>query len=249
MDDATLQALSRDFEQAEPQDIIRWATEQFCPRLAVTSSFQTQSLPLLHMIAQIRPQLPVFFIDTGLHFWETLIFRERVQSEFGLNVVDLYPDERWRTFLRQYGRKLPQEDPNPCCYLRKVQPLQKAMRQLDAWISGIRRDQTKTRAQAQILERHANGLVKINPLLNWTKADIEAYRARHSLPAHPLLEKGYRSIGCAPCTQPTPPDASDDRAGRWAGQNKRECGLHTSMFEMDEKDLVFSLKPEQDKDS
>ncbi len=237
--DDELRHLSQEFESAAPQAIIAWAADTFCPDLAVTSSFQTQSLPLLHMIAEIRPHLRVFFIDTGMHFWETLLFRERVQQELGLNVVDLYPDDRWRVFLRNFGRRLPSEDPNLCCYLRKVQPLQKAMSELQAWVSGIRRDQTAARARAQILERHANGLIKVNPLLNWTKADVEAYRARYHLPAHPLLEKGYPSVGCAPCTQPVSPGTDDERAGRWKGRDKRECGLHTEMFD---KTISVSLE-------
>ena len=239
LDDAALRRLSQEFEEAEPQEIIAWAAETFCPALAVTSSFQTQSLPLLHMIAAIRPRLRVFFIDTGMHFWETLLFREHLEAELGLNVVDLYPDDRWRPFLRNFGRRLPLEDPNLCCYLRKVQPLQKAMSELQAWISGIRRDQTAVRARAQILERHANGLIKVNPLLNWTRDDIEAYRKRYNLPAHPLLRKGYPSVGCAPCTRPVAPGTEDERAGRWVGQEKRECGLHTEMFD---KTLTLSLE-------
>ncbi len=239
LSDAELSRLSQEFEAAPPQEIIAWAVETFCPDLAVTSSFQTQSLPLLHMIADLRPRLRVFFIDTGMHFWETLLFRERIETELGLNVVDLYPDDRWRLFLRNFGRRLPLEDPNLCCYLRKVQPLQKAMSGLQAWISGIRRDQTAARARAQILERRANGLVKINPLLTWTRSEVEAYRRRYGLPPHPLLEKGYLSVGCAPCTRPVAPGTEDERAGRWVGHEKRECGLHTEMFD---QTLAISLE-------
>ena len=131
--------------------------------------------------------------------------------------------------MRQHSRTLPLDDPNLCCYLNKVQPMQKALGDMKAWISGIRRDQTAIRAQAKILELHPNGLLKVNPLLNWTKADVENYIKEYNLPAHPLLAKGYRSIGCAPCTVAVGV-SEDERAGRWAGSGKTECGLHTEMF-------------------
>jgi phosphoadenosine phosphosulfate reductase len=136
---------------------------------------------------------------------------------------------------RQHTRTLPVEDPNLCCFLHKVQPMQKALKDLKAWISGIRRDQTPTRAKARILELQEDGLLKINPLLNWTKADIDAYIKQHDLPVHPLLEKGYRSIGCAPCTIAVGQN-DDERAGRWVGRGKTECGLHTEMFK--QKDIA-----------
>ncbi len=239
--------LSAQFETQTPQAIISWAVAEFAPEIAMSTSFQTQSMPLLHMATRIAPDIRVFFLETGYHFWDTLIFREQIQHEWHLNVVDLYRDTRWDHFARQNVRALPTQDPNLCCYIHKVQPMQKALSGLRAWISGIRRDQTTERAHAQILELQDDGLLKINPLLNWTKNDVQTYMADHHLPAHPLYERGYRSIGCAPCTIAIGV-TDDERAGRWVGRGKTECGLHTDMFKhkkMIEVKDQFVLKPEE----
>jgi phosphoadenosine phosphosulfate reductase len=221
--------LSDEFEKSPPLEILKWAVDTFWPQIVLSSSFQTQSVPLLHMASLIRRDLLIFFIDTGYHFWDTLIFREQVASELKLNVLDLYRDTRWDAFAQGYGRTLPLEDPNLCCFIHKVQPVQKALKDMKAWISGIRRDQTPTRAQARILELQENGMLKVNPLLNWTKVDVKRYAEENNLPAHPLFGKGYRSIGCAPCTVAIGLN-DDERAGRWVGRGKTECGLHTDMF-------------------
>ena len=224
-----IEKFSEEFETKTPQEIIQWAVDTFWPEIAMSSSFQTQSMPLLRMVTHIKHDLPIFFLDTGYHFWETLMFREKIASEWKINVIDLYRNTRWDVFARQNVRSLPLDDPNLCCYLHKVQPMQKALKDVKAWISGIRRDQTSMRANAKILELQGNGLLKINPLLNWKKADIQSYVEEYNLPAHPLYEKGYKSVGCAPCTIAI--DVHDDeRAGRWAGRGKVECGLHTDMF-------------------
>ena len=224
-----IERLSQEFETKTPQEIIRWAVDSFWPQIALSSSFQTQSMPLLHMASRIRRDLLVFFLDTGYHFWDTLIFREQLASDWHLNVLDLYHDTRWDVFAKQHTRSLPIEDPNLCCFLNKVQPMQKALKDMKAWISGIRRDQTSVRAHAKILELQDDGLLKINPLLNWTKADVKKYSEQHNLPSHPLFEKGYRSIGCAPCTVAIGLN-DDERAGRWAGRGKTEFFLHTDML-------------------
>ena len=242
-------ALSAQFEAERPQKIIRWAVETFAPDIAMSTSFQTQSMPLLHMAVNIMPTLRIFFLDTGYHFWDTLIFREKIQQEWKLNVVDLYRDSRWDVFARQNTRILPMQDPDLCCYIHKVQPMQKALSGLRAWISGIRRDQTAERSRAKILELQDDGLLKVNPMLNWTKRDVQAYMEEYHLPTHPLYERGYRSIGCAPCTIAIGLN-DDDRAGRWAGRGKTECGLHTDLFkhkELAEVKDQFVLKPEESK--
>jgi len=230
-----INALADGFESSSPSEILAWAVTEFTPDIALSSSFQTQSLPLLHMALQVMPDIRVFFLNTGYHFWDTLIFREQLARELDMNVIDLYRDTRWDFFRRRFGRELPAVDPNLCCYIHKVQPMQKALSGLKAWITGIRRDQTKVRAQARILELQDDGLLKVNPLLNWKRADVEAYRAANNLPEHPLLTKGYRSIGCAPCTRPVQA-GEDERAGRWAGSGKTECGLHTEMFKQKDVD-------------
>jgi phosphoadenosine phosphosulfate reductase len=236
--------LSLELETKSPQEIIAWAVDTFWPAIVLSSSFQTQSVPLLHMATRIKPDLPIFFLDTGYHFWETLMFREELAQKWSLNVVDLRRDERWDIFVRLNMRSLPLEDPNLCCFIHKVLPMQKAMRENLAWISGIRRDQTPERASAQILEIQKDGLLKINPLLNWTKRDVQAYIKEHELPSHPLLGKGYRSVGCAPCTVAVGAN-DDERAGRWIGRGKTECGLHTVLFEenISEARSNFILQP------
>ncbi len=224
-----IERLSNEFESKTPQEIITWAIENFWPQIALSSSFQTQSVPLLHMVSQIRRDMLIFFLDTGYHFWETGIFRERLASEWNLNVLDLYRDSRWDTLVRGRTQTLPLEDPDLCCFIHKVQPMQNAMKDLLAWISGIRRDQTSVRAHANILELQPSGLLKINPLLNWTNSDVQGYAREHNLPKHPLWDQGYRSLGCSPCTVAVGVN-DDERAGRWAGRGKTECGLHTDLF-------------------
>ena len=225
-----IERFSEEFETKTPQEILKWAIDTFWPQIALSSSFQTQSVPLLHMASLIRRDILIFFLDTGYHFWETHMFREQLSSHWQLNVLDLYRDDRWNEFARNRTRSLPMDDPNLCCFIHKVQPMQKALKDMKAWISGIRRDQTAVRAKAGILELQEDGLLKVNPLLNWTKADIQSYAKEYHLPAHPLFQRGYRSIGCAPCTIAIGVN-DDERAGRWSGRGKVECGLHTEMFQ------------------
>ena len=225
-------SLSKEFEKATPQEIIAWAVDEFCPNIAMSSSFQTQSVPLLSMVREIKPNMRVYFLRTGLHFWDTLIFREQIQYRWGMNIVDLTPDSSWRSFLGHFGLDLPETDPDLCCYIRKVQPMQKALDGLDAWITGIRRDQTQNRAQAQILEYKRDGLLRIAPLLNWTGETIFNYISENDLPRHPMPASRYPSIGCKPCTRAIQP-TENERAGRWTGKGKTECGLHTALFDKD----------------
>ena len=222
--------LSLSFESKTPQEILTWAADTFCPDIAASSSFQTQSVPLLHMISQVKPEMRILFLDTQYHFWDTLLFREQLQRELGLNVVDLNVDRSWWDFLRRFGRTLVTEDPDLCCFLRKVQPMQRGVAGLKAWITGIRRDQTKQRASARILELQPDGMLKVNPMLNWSGDDIAGYIADHDLPEHPMTKLGYPSIGCMHCTKKVQPGA-DERSGRWAGKGKTECGLHTKLFQ------------------
>lgn len=224
-----IESLSQDFESATPQQIIRWTVDNFFPKLAMSSSFQTQSVPLLHIVKAIKPDIRIFFLDTGMHFWDTLFFREHLEQIWNLNIVDLRPDEKWRVVLRHFGADLPETDPNLCCYIRKVQPMQKALEGLNAWITGIRRDQTENRTGAKILEYKRDGLLRVAPLLNWTRDDIWRYIAEHDLPQHPMPLSRYPSIGCKPCTRAVEP-GENARAGRWDGKGKTECGLHTDLF-------------------
>lgn len=213
-----------DLEGRHPARILRWAWERFGPEVGVTSSFQTQSVPLLHMVATAVPEMPVLFLDTGFHFPETLAFRDRLVRELGLEVRVLASKMGNDAFRRRYGT-LYRSDPDLCCYINKVEPLARAKKGLAAWVSGIRRDQTRSRRATPVLSWDEDGLWKVCPLAGWTAEDVARYRAEHDLPSHPLHDEGYRSIGCAPCTRRTR-EGEDPRAGRWAGLDKTECGLH-----------------------
>jgi len=207
-----------------PEEILRWASGTFEPQIVASSSFQTQSIPLLHMIARACPGLPVLFLDTGFHFPETLAFRDQVVSSLGLNLRVLTCGIARDAFMRCYGT-LYRSDPDLCCYLNKVEPLERALAGQKAWIAGIRRDQTAERRQTPILERRADGLYKISPLAGWSAADIDGYIRTHDLPMHPLTHQGYPSIGCKPCTRAVAA-ADDPRSGRWSESAKTECGIH-----------------------
>lgn len=223
-----LREANEHLERASPVEILRWARDCFGNRLAATSSFQTQSVPLLHMIATVCPELPVYFLDTGFHFPETLAFRDQLAERLGLNIVDLHCAGGHSGFLLNYG-KLYSADPDLCCYVNKVEPLQRALLNHSAWVTGIRRDQTTNRSATPIVALGDDERFKIAPLANWTSADIAAYLIAHGLPGHPLTAGGFGSIGCQPCTRALQP-GEGERAGRWAGSVKTECGLHTDYF-------------------
>lgn len=221
-----IDSLNARFEEAPAEDTIRWAAATFLPDIALSSSFQTQSLPLLHLVSRVAPDMPILFLDTGYHFAETLAFRDHLVQKWGLNV---------RNLRRQStedgagpGADLYRTDPDLCCHINKVEPMRLAVAGLRAWISGIRRDQSPTRRTIRVVEQTPEGLVRVHPMATWTSRDVFAYIAEHHLPTHPLLTRGYRSIGCAPCTRPASPEG-DERSGRWAGQQKTECGLHTQL--------------------
>ena len=229
-----IRAANRRLEMAGAREIIGWAWSRFGLRLAVTSSFQTQSVPLLHLISQVCPCLPVYFLDTGFHFPETLNFRTQLAQRLKLNVVDLRCEGGHDAFLGRYGL-LHSRDPDLCCYLNKVQPVERLLGEHHAWLTGIRRDQTPDRAHAPIIDIGADGVCKIAPLAAWTAEDIERYIDSHGLPRHPLTALGYRSIGCQPCTRPVA-TADDLRAGRWPGTSKTECGLHENYWRAGARD-------------
>lgn len=221
-----LQVVNAALDQAPVQEVLRWAVRTFAGEIAVSSSFQTQSVPLLHIVATVVPQLPVLFLDTGLHFPETLAFRDRLVRVWKLNLVVV----KAAMDCAIGGSPLWLADPELCCQLRKVAPMRQAMAGYQGWISGIRRDQTPNRATAEVVEAAPAGRFRIHPMAHWTQATIEHYMAAHDLPEHPLSGRGYPSIGCAPCTRPPLP-AGDARSGRWAGSDKTECGLHTELRE------------------
>jgi phosphoadenosine phosphosulfate reductase len=217
-------------ETGDPQTILNWAVSTI-DRLAVATSFQSSGLVILHMMRTLRPDVPVLFLDTGFHFAETLAFKDQVTKIWDLNVVDLRGEHgSARGQAEIHGPKLYERDPDKCCFINKVEPLQRALQDYDGWISGLRRDQSPMRSETPIVEAQllpsGDEVMKIHPLAHWTREDVAAYVAEHSVPTHPLLEEGFRSIGCQPCTRAIS-DNEDERAGRWDGQAKTECGIHS----------------------
>lgn len=219
--------LNAEFEKKTPQEIIAWAVKEFSPKIAVSSSFGSTSAVLLHMAAQVQPGIRILFLETGFHFPETLAFRDDLIRRLNLNVENLKSVMPREEFRKVYGN-LYERDPDKCCYLNKVEPLKIALAGLEAWITAIRRGQTEERKNVQFVEEYEGGIYKINPLAFWTSKQIWEYLKAHDLPYHPLFEQGFTSIGCAPCTRCTSP-GENERAGRWSGSQKKECGIHTFM--------------------
>lgn len=216
--------LNERFARSDAGEILKWSQETFGSALVATSSFQTQSLPLLHLISVYAPTLRLCFLDTGFHFPETLEYVATLRERLGLHVEVLRPLLDHEAFLAKYG-ELYGKDPSLCCYLNKVEPMTRALSGVSAWISGVRQDQTSMRASLGLFNRQPNGILKICPMVNWSAEEVDDYIRFHDLPVHPLFPKGYRSIGCAPCTRPVA-EGDDPRTGRWSGQSKTECGLH-----------------------
>ncbi len=195
-------------------------------RLALVSSFGADSVVLLHLIATVDPARPVLFIDTEMLFPETLAYQTDIARRLDLRDLRIIRAPRGAIAAHDPDGQLHKRDPDACCALRKAEPLDQALGGFDAWITGRKRYQGGQRATLDLFEADAaTGRLKINPLAHWQPADLAAYMDRHDLPRHPLVAKGYRSIGCAPCTSPVAA-GEDDRAGRWRGQDKDECGIH-----------------------
>ncbi|OVE78480.1 phosphoadenosine phosphosulfate reductase [bacterium F11] len=220
--------LNEKFERSSPQEILEWALKTYQSRIGLTSSFGAQSAALLHMATQIDPHLPILFIDTGFLFKETYEFVKDLQKRMNLNLKVFRPTE---TDIQEIRRRLDNKEPQ-CCDDAKVAQMKRALEGFDAWIAGLRRNQSATRKDVKIIEQYGDGLVKVHPVANWASKDVQNYMVTNNLPFHPLWEKGYKSIGCEPCTR-KPTDSADDRSGRWAGQNKTECGIHTFLEKKD----------------
>jgi len=207
------------------EEVLRWAHAEFGDRLCLTCSWQKQSSVLVHMVAELGLDIDVVELDTQLFFRETYETRERLVERYGLTLIR--PDVI--TVAEQHrveGPNLWETNPDRCCHVRKVEPLIKALEPYGAWISGIRRQQSPSRANARKVERSGRyGVWKIQPLADWTEEDVWDYVYANDIPYNPLHEVGYRSIGCIPCTRPTRLD-EEERAGRWAGSDKLECGIH-----------------------
>ncbi len=217
-------------ESAAPSDILRWTFDAFGDRVALSTAFGPSGVALMHLASRVRPGVRVFFVDTGLHFEETLETAERVRQRLPIDLQIVRPELSVERQTELYG-DLPVIDPDRCCGMRKVEPTRRVLAGLDAWVTGLRRDQGPSRASTPVLDvREVEGrtLYKVSPLVRWSRRDVWRHVFAHELPYNPLHDAGYPSIGCAPCTAPAG-QGDDERAGRWAGRAKTECGLHTRL--------------------
>ena len=213
-------------EDASPQTIIRWAVRSFGVRFAITSSMA--DAVLIDLVANAAPGTDVLFLDTGYHFEETITMRDAVAATYRgrINLVTIRPEQTVEEQDAEHGRDLFGSNPDRCCFLRKVLPLDRALAGYDAWASGLRRDDSIARSRTQVVDwDRRNGMVKVNPLARWTQADVDDYVERHQILTNPLLCDGFASVGCFPCTRRTGA-GEGARSGRWAGTTKNECGIH-----------------------
>ncbi|MEQ8623568.1 MAG: phosphoadenylyl-sulfate reductase [Vicingaceae bacterium] len=194
-----------------------------------TSSFQTHSIPLLHIISKIDKNIPIFYLNTGYLFPATIAFKDRLSEDLGLNFIALESAIPKSQQKDSNGQLLFTSDPDYCCALNKTQPMEPVLKQFDVWVNGIRADQNANRAGMREIEQTPQGALRYHPMLKWNSRDIFEYRKANRLPPHPMEERGYLSIGCEPCTRKTM-DLNDDRNSRWFGMNKVECGLHTDLL-------------------
>lgn len=223
--EALIREKAEEFEHASPETVIEWAVSTF-PRIAFACSFGAEDVVLVDMLQKISPGTDIFYLDTDFHFRETYETRNRIAERYGVRLIQVKPDLTPEEQAARYGDELWKRDPNLCCNLRKVEPLSRFLAGYDAWITGIRREQAPTRANAKKVEYDSKfGLVKFNPLADWTWDDVWRYIRANDVIYNPLHDRNYPSIGCAHCTRPVKP-GEDLRAGRWSGTGKIECGLH-----------------------
>jgi phosphoadenosine phosphosulfate reductase len=222
---ATLAAeAAEELADAPARDVIMWATETFGDQVCITSSM-TDAV-IVHLAASVRPGMDVIFLDTGYHFAETIGTRDAVAAIYPVNLISVTPARTVAEQDAELGPRLYGRNPDLCCYLRKVVPLERALSRYEAWITGVRREETSARRGTRVVEWDSRrAVVKVNPIASWTQEQVEAYIAGNDVLVNPLVDDGYPSVGCAPCTMRVEPGA-DPRSGRWAGQGKTECGLH-----------------------
>ncbi|HEX3725090.1 MAG TPA: phosphoadenylyl-sulfate reductase [Pirellulales bacterium] len=225
---AELAAYSRQLETASPQEIVAWAVKNYFPKLTMATAFGPEGCVIIHMLSEIEPRTHVFNLDTGYQFEETLTLRERIAKRYGIEVEMRRPATTVPEYEALHGGPLYRTNPDQCCRDRKVKVLRESVVGWNAWMSGIRRDQgTGDRAGTPIVAWDEKfGLVKVSPLANWTKKEVWKLITDHDIPYNPLHDQGYTSIGCWPCTRSVM-FGEDERAGRWSGTAKKECGLHT----------------------
>ena len=236
-----LAAVSEDLERVSTEERLEWVWESLGPRVAFGTAFGATGLVLLDIVQRIAPEIPVFTIDTGYMFDETRDLKERVETKYGIDIEVLHPEHSVEEQDRIHDKDLYSRNPDLCCAMRKVSPLRRKLSSLDGWVSSIRRDQSETRKETRIADGYwfdsGHRVVKVSPMANWTKKEVWDYILGNDIPYNPLLDQGYASIGCRPCTLAVGPDA-DERDGRWAGHQKTECGIHTPLLTMEQPEIL-----------
>lgn len=232
LDAAALARKSAELDGRPAEEILAWALAEYAPKIGISTAFGVEGCALIDMAVKLDPKVPIFTVDTDFLFPETLDLMRRLVERYRLELTVVKGEVTKEEQERRHGLALWERDSDLCCQLRKVEPTRRATAGLDAWIAGLRRDQGKSRAGIAILElyEHEDGtpLVKVNPLATWTRKDTWKYVMDHGVPYNALLDQGYTSVGCWPCTRPVAA-GEDERAGRWAGSEKKECGIHTFM--------------------
>lgn len=227
-----IHALAEEFEGAPLERILEWAWTRFGTKAAIGTSFQGAGLVLIDTARMNGWNFPVFTLDTGLLFPETLELKRKIEERYHFEIESLHPEQTVAEQAIEQGPELWNRHPNLCCTMRKVIPLQKKLNELDVWITGLRRQQSDIREGTKILELYNFDplrdlfILKMNPMANWTRDAVQAFLREHDIPTNALASRGYRSIGCQPCTRPTS-EGANERAGRWTGFDKSECGIHT----------------------
>jgi phosphoadenosine phosphosulfate reductase len=215
---------AKELENASAEEVIRWATDTFGPRICITSSMS--DAVVVHLAASVTPGIDVLFLDTGYHFPETIGTRDAVAAVYPVNVVNVTPSRTVAEQDAELGPRLYGRNPDLCCFLRKVEPLERALQGYDAWITGVRRQETLSRRSTRVVEfDEKRQKIKVNPIVAWTSEQVDEYIASNGVLVNPLVYDGYPSIGCRTCTMRVAPGA-DARSGRWAGTGKTECGIH-----------------------
>ncbi|MDK1029403.1 MAG: phosphoadenylyl-sulfate reductase [Anaerolineae bacterium] len=221
--------INKRFENKHPRNLLRWGLDVFGDDLVLATSFGPQSIVLMHLLAQLRQDATIFYIDTDLLFPETYALRDELASRLGMQFTRVHSGLSVEQQGAEYGPKLWTRNPDQCCFMRKVKPLNSYLATKQAWITGIRRQQSSTRVNARMVEwDYRNKLVKLNPLVLWKREEVWDYLRHHDLPYNPLHDKNYLSIGCSPCTSPVL-NGADERSGRWAGLEKNECGININV--------------------
>lgn len=221
-----LDDLNERFENSSPEEILRWGHQQFGKDMVLGTGFGSSGVLLIHKLFKQQLPVTVFYLDTHLLFSETYTLRDKIEERFNMNIVRVSTNLSVDEQAEKHGDKLWKSDPDKCCYIRKVLPLKKYLKDKKAWVTGVRRSQGDTRKQTRIFEWDpVNEVIKINPLANWTNDEVWDYIHTYELPYNPLHDHGYPSIGCIPCTQPAE-TTEEERAGRWKNLEKTECGIH-----------------------